>query len=282
MEQQNLQKILKEAQRKEIASIEQAIMPEADVKTNYAFLAKDLSPVERIVNFSKDPKTCFQYICALNKNLTFESNAAYVTLLPEERKDILEAGREMMRHGVDTGRFARSGRKKSEDKILADIVKGNTGEQAGINLLNASFKALGLSAKLEINRLKYDGRGDGGQDAVVGLYGIDFKYRNDVNEYIDLVVSSYEPSVYNILVHTHSIRRKDDQNYSDDFYLNVRDTSHVVVVRGGISGARFAEASEKFANGRSVLNKSRQTLVPVWDLVLFLAIQAAKQEGYIG
>ena len=265
--------------KQKIFKIEQRIFPEADIKDNYSFLVKGISPAERLIRYAQDPKISFQYICALNNRLSFDANAAYVTLLPSERADILEAGREMLAHGMVTNRFRDSD--KSDKRILADIVKGNTGEQAGINLINAAFRCFGLDTKLEINKLKYDGRGDDGRDAIIGLYGIDFKYRNDVNEYIDLVVSSYEPSPYCILVHTHSIRRKDDRNYSDDFYLDINDTSHVVVIRGGISGSRFSDVAEKFSNGRSVLNKSRQQLVPIWDLVLFLAIQAAKQEGYI-
>lgn len=265
----------------DISEIEKRILPEADLHDNFSFLAKGLTPSERLVKYSKNPKTCFQYICALHKNLVYEGGAAYVTLLPEEREMILQSGIEMFQHGINTQRFTSADKSESQ-KILANIVKGNTGEQAGINLLNAAFECFGLQTRLEINRLKYDGRGDGGRDAIIGLYGVDFKYRNDVNEYIDLVVSSFEPSPYCILVHTHSIRRKDDLNYSDNFYLNVEDTSHVVVVRGGISGAKFSDMAEKFSNGRLVLNKSRQQLIPVWDLVLFLAIQAAKQEGYIG
>jgi hypothetical protein len=265
----------------DIFNIEKRIFPESELHDNYSFLAKGLSPTERILKYSKDPKTCFQYICALNGQLSFDSNSAHVTLLPAERQDILDAGKEMYDHGTKTGRFNPEGQAVVEKRILADIVKGNTGEQAGINLLNDAFRCFGLETRLKINKLKYDGRGDGGKDAVIGLYGIDFKYRNDVNEYIDLVVSSFDPSPYLILVHTHSIRRKDDQNYNEDFYLNVNDSSHVVVVRGGTSGVRFAERAKLFQNGRKVLEKSRKELVPIWDLVLFLAIQAAKQEGYV-
>ncbi|MDP2683520.1 MAG: hypothetical protein Q8P20_00535 [bacterium] len=260
----------------DIAVIENRIFKETDVITGNSFLAKGLPPLERIVRYNNNPKIGFRYICAKHKQLSFESGAAQVTLLPRDREELFLAGRDMIRHGVDTGRF-----EAANDRILADIVKGNTGEQAGIILLNAAFECFGLDTRLEINKLKYDGRGDGGQDAVIGLFGIDFKYRNDVNEYVDLVVSSYEPSIHCILVHTHSIRRKDDTNYSDDFYLNVNDSSHVVIIRGGISGARFANECNKFKNNRNVLDKSKEKLVPIWDLVLFLAIQAAKQEGHI-
>jgi len=262
----------------EIANIESRIFSEVDVSVGNSFLAKDLTPLERIKRYNENPKVGFQYICAKHRQLSFDKGgpAAQVTLLPNDREDLLKAGEEMLEHGIETGRFDAYSK-----RTLADIVKGNTGEQAGCILLNAAFECFGLDTRLEINKLKYDGRGDGGQDAVIGLYGIDFKYRNDVNEYIDLVVSSYEPSTHVILVHTHSIRRKDDTNYSDDFYLSVNDSSHVVVVRGGISGARFADECDKFKNNRNVLDKSKEKLVPVWDLVLYLAIQAAKQEGYI-
>jgi hypothetical protein len=261
-----------------ILDIESRIFSEADVSVGNSFLAKDLSPAERILRYNQNPKIGFQYICSLNKRLSFESDTVQVTLFPKDREDLLTAGKDMLQHGVETGRFA-----SINTKTLADIVKGNTGEFAGCELLNAAFKCFGLDTTLEINKLKFDGRGDGGRDATIGLYGIDFKYRNDVNEYVDLVVSSYEPSPYCILVHTHSIRRKDDTNYSDDYYLDIKTgSSHIVVVRGGISGARFANECDKFKNNRNVLDKSKEKLVPVWDLVLFLAIQAAKQEGYIG
>jgi hypothetical protein len=261
----------------EISNIESRIFKEVDVSVGNSFLVQDLSPAERIVRYNKSPKVGFQYICAKHPQLSFESNAAQVTLLPEDREKLFEAGEAMIEHGVETGRF-----EEYSKRTLADIVKGNTGEQAGCILLNAAFECFGLDTRLQINTLKYDGRGDGGTDATIGLYGIDFKYRNDVSEYIDLVVSSYEPSPHCILVHTHSVRRKDDTNYSDDFYLNVNDSSHVVVVRGGITGVMFANKCKKFEkNNRKVLEESKQNLVPVWDLVLFLAIQAAKQEGYI-
>lgn len=272
--------------KKEIFKIEKNILPEADIHDDFAFLIKDLSPIERLVKYSENPKTCFKYICALNPKISFESNAVYVTLTPKEREELLNTSKEMFNHGKTTGRFKGSIKNETpadtkNRRVLADIVKGNTGEQAGINLLNAAFKSFGLETKLEINKLKYDGRGDGGRDAVIGLYGIDFKYRNDVNEFTDLVVSSFEPSPYSMLVHTHSVRRKDDRNYTDDYYLNVRDSSHIVVIRGCISGATFSHKAGKFANGRYVLDNSRSNLIPVWDMVLFLAIQAAKQEGVI-
>jgi len=259
-----------------IESIENRIFKEVDTSIGNSFLLKDISPLERIIRFNKDPKVGFQYICAKHKQLSFESDSAHVTLLPSDREEVLEAGKEMLAHGVETGRFL-----KDSKRTLADIVKGNTGEKSGCILLNAAFECFGLDTRLEVNKLKYDGRGDGGKDVVVGLYGVDFKYRNDVNRFVDLVATSYEPSNNVIIVHTHSVRRGDDKNYSDDFYLNVNDSAHIVVVRGGISGARFANESSRFSNGNSVLDKSKDKLVPVWDLVLFMVIQAAKQEGYI-
>ncbi|KKN60985.1 hypothetical protein LCGC14_0526100 [marine sediment metagenome] len=260
----------------EISKIESRIFEGIDLTVNNSFLAKGISPRERIIRYNQNPKVGFQYICAKHKQLSFESGRVNVALLPEDREKLLKSGEEMLEHGVETGRFGSRSK-----RALAKIVEGNHGEQSGILLTNSSLECFGLDTRLEINKLKYDGRGDGGQDAVIGLYGIDFKYRNDVSEYIDLVVSSYEPSPYCILVHTHSIRRKDDTNYSDDFYLNVNGSSHIVVIRGGISGARFAKDCSKFRNDRNVLYNSKEILVPVWDLVLFFAIQAAKQEGYI-
>lgn len=259
-----------------IASIENRIFPKVDHTIGNSFLAKGLGVQDRIIRYNENPKVGFQYICAKHKQLSFDSLAAEVTLLPNDREELLKAGKEMLNHGVQTGRFD-----SISDRRLADIVKGNTGEQAGCLLLNSAFECFGLDTRLEINKLKYDGRGDGGRDAVIGLYGIDFKYRNDVSRWSDLVASSYEASQRCILVHTHSIRRKDDTDYTDDFYLNVNDSSHITIIRGGISGARFAEEAEVFKNGNDVLNKSSERLVPVWDLVLFLAIQAAKQEGHI-
>ena len=283
---------------KTIFEIEQEIYPEAKEQTT-SFLTKGLSPKDRIIRYAKDTKTGFQYICAKNDNLSFSSNIAHVILLPEDRENLIKFGNEIVDHGIQTGRFGKKkeaailefGLRDGEysniapvderKRILSDIVKGNTGEQAGITLLNSAFECFGLETKLSINTLKYDGRGDGGRDAVVGLYGIDFKYRNDVNEYTDLVVSSFNSTSNNILIHTHSVRRKDDKNYSDDYYLNVNDSSHIVIVRGGISGSRFIKEAGRFGNGRYVLDKSSEKLIPIWDLVLFLAIQAAKQEGHI-
>ena len=265
--------------KEQITNIESRIFNEVDISVGNSFLKKGLSPIERIIEYDKSPKVAFQYICSLHKQLSFEAGAAQVTLLPENREELLIAGKEMLEHGVQTGRFKNV---KDINTTLADIVKGNTGEWAGCLLLNAAFECFGLDTRLELNKLKYDGRGDGNKDAQIGLYGVDFKYRNDVNEFIDLVVSSFEPSPNLILVHTHSVRRRDDTNYTDEYYLNVNDTSHIVIVRGGISGARFADEAVFFRNGRNVLDNSKEKLVPVWDLVLFLAIQAAKQEGHIG
>lgn len=260
----------------EIDSIENRIFNDSGNLPGNSFLVRGLDPVERIIRYNKSPEIGFQYICARHKLLSFKVDAAYVTLLPEEREKLVKLGEEMMQHGVETGRFLCGNK-----RILADIIKGATGEYAGCTLFNAVFESFGLETRLEINKLKYDGRGDGGRDAVVGLYGIDFKYRNDVTKYTDLVVSSFDLSPQCILVHTHSARRKDDKNYDREFYLNVNGSSHLVVIRGGISGARFSECCKEFENKRKVLENYKEFLVPVWDLVLFFVIQAAKQEGYV-
>lgn len=273
---------------KEIAAIENSIFPlrspgssdaptdVPDVPAGNSFLAKGLCVQDRIIRYSKSPKVGFQYICNKHRLLSFDSLAAQVTLLPDDREDLLKAGKEMLEHGIKTGRFSGH-----SDRRLADIVKGNTGEQAGCLLINHAFECFGLDTRLEFNKLKYDGRGDGGRDAVVGLYGIDFKYRNDVSRWNDLVASSYEASKYCILIHTHSTRRRDNTDYTDDYYLNVNDSSHITIIRGGITGARFADEAKVFKNGNDMLDKSSEKLVPVWNLVLFLAIQAAFQEGHI-
>lgn len=278
---EDIEKLYKEQKEKSsISGIECCILPagQYEENSNPLFLAKGLSPSERIFRYANDPKISFKYICAKYDYLNFESDSVQVTLLPGERKEIVTVAKEMYDHGARTGRFRSD---NDQTRTLADMVKGNTGELAGLKLLNAVFGEFGLDTHLNMNTLKYDCRGDGGRDSVVGLYDLDFKYRNDINFHTDLVVSSYKTSIYNLLVHTHSIRRSDDQNYSDEYYLRPEDSSHIVVIRGGTTGAYFSQHCATFKNGRNVLEDSKRNLIPIWDLCLFLAIQAAKQEGFI-
>lgn len=262
-----------------ISNIEQQILSSEyyEQNNNPLFLAKGITPYERILRYAKDSKTGFKYLCAKYDFLNFEADSVQVTLLPDERAKLVEMAHEMFKHGLKTGRFSNV----DETRTLADITKGNTGEFAGIKLFNSVFNEFGLDTRLKINTLKLDGRGDGGRDAVIGLYNLDFKYRNDIQRHTDLVVSSYKSSNQHLLIHTHSIRRSDDLDYTDTYYLHPEDSAHIVIVRGGVLGSYFSEYCSIFKNGRYVLDNSKQHLVPIWDLALFLAIQAAKQEGFI-
>ena len=91
--------------KEQITNIESRIFNEVDISVGNSFLKKGLSPIERIIEYDKSPKVAFQYICSLHKQLSFEAGAAQVTLLPENREELLIAGKEMLEHGVQTGRF---------------------------------------------------------------------------------------------------------------------------------------------------------------------------------
>lgn len=254
----------------------------------FSCLIKRLSPLQRIKNYYGDGsvkhrKECFRNMLASHNNIVFDGNAGQVTILPERREELISISNDMFMHGSKTGRFdiGQEDCEENTNKIIANLIKGFHGEDSWFDVCNAVFAGFGLDTRLFINYLKYDGFDDGCIDASFGEVTNDVKYRNDVNSRkVGLVArKGFLQSTSHFLIHTHSIRRKDGRDYSDDFYLNVNGSAHTVVVRGGQTGAAFSDKAQMFKNGNFCLDI--EDLIPVYDLVLYFAIQVAMQEGYI-